>query len=67
MRGAFWGALVAYGIASAAALWVSMSPAAEWAGGDLLRGFLGFWAMVVAPAVGAAVGAVRAAGSGDSR
>ena len=58
--GAFWGALIAYGLASAAALWVSMSPAAEWAGSDATRGLLGFWAMLLAPLVGGTLGALRA-------
>ncbi len=61
VRGAFWGALVAYAIAAAAALWVSMVPAASWAETDRLRGFLGFWSMVAAPVVGGALGALRAA------
>ena len=62
VRGAFWGALIAYGIAGTAALWVSMSPAAEWAGSDVMRGLLGFWGMLVAPLLGGALGALRAPG-----
>ena len=62
VRGAFWGALFAYALAALVALWVSMSPAAEWEGSDLLRGFLGFWAMLVAPLVGGTLGALRAPG-----
>ena len=62
VRGAFWGALVAYALASAAALWVSMFPAAEWAGSDAARGFLGFWGMLLAPLLGGALGALGAPG-----
>lgn len=57
-RRMFWGALAGYGVASVAALWAGMSPAAMWASGDTVRGFLGFWLLLVGPAVGALVGAI---------
>jgi hypothetical protein len=58
-RAAFWGALVAHLVAIPLALWGAMVPAAEWAPTDAGRGALGFWALLVLPAVGAAVGALR--------
>ena len=54
-RAAFWGGLTGYLLASCAALVAGMSPAAEWSPGDTLRGALGFWSLLVAPALGAAV------------
>ena len=59
-RAMFWGALVGYGVASLAALAVSIYPAAMWDGSDTMRGLLGFWSFVIASAVGAAAGLVRA-------
>lgn len=60
LRAAFWGGLTGYLVAACAALWVGMMPAAEWSSSDTLRGALGFWSLVVAPALGAAIAAVVA-------
>ena len=54
-RAAFWGGLTGYLLASCVALVVGMSPAAEWSAGDTLRGALGFWSLLLAPALGVAV------------
>jgi hypothetical protein len=58
-RAAFWGGLTGYLVAACAALWVGMIPAAEWSAGDTVRGALGFWSLLVAPAFGAAIAAAR--------
>ena len=58
-RRIFWGALVAHLLAAPVAAAASMIPPAEWAPDDRWRGFLGFWLLLVAPVVGAVVGAVR--------
>ena len=59
-RAAFWGALVAHAAIVPVAMVAAMLPPAEWAPDDRWRGFLGFWAPLVAPLVGAAIGAARA-------
>ena len=59
-RAAFWGALIAHVVASPIALVAAMSPAAEWAPTDTMRGALGFWLLFAAPLIGALVGAVVA-------
>jgi hypothetical protein len=60
-RGAFWGALAAHVAVAPLAMLAAMLPPAEWSPDDRVRGFLGFWAMLVAPLLGAALGAVRTA------
>jgi len=59
-RAAFWGGLTGYFIAAFVALVVGMRPAAEWSGNDTMRGVLGLWSLVIAPTLGAAVGALLA-------
>ena len=55
---AFWGALIAHVAVAPIALVAAMSPAAEWAPTDTLRGALGFWSLLVVPAIGGLVGAL---------
>ena len=65
VRGAFWGGLVAHTIAALLATVAGLYRPAEWAPGDIWRGFLGFWSMLVLFAIGAAIGAVIGARTGD--
>jgi len=58
-RSVFWGMLIGYIAGSCVALVAGMSPAAEWASDDALRGLLGFWSLLLLPALGAGIGAVR--------
>lgn len=58
VRVVFWGALTGYGVASLAALAVSIYPAAMWSADDTLRGVLGFWSFVIGGLLGAAVALV---------
>jgi amino acid transporter len=55
---AFWGALIAHVVMAPIALVAAMSPAAEWAPTDTLRGALGFWSLLVVPAIGGMIGAL---------
>lgn len=59
-RAVFWGALIGYGLASLVALFAAMLVPAEWSDGDTVRGFAGFWAMLLFPAAGAAFAAMTA-------
>lgn len=59
-RGIFWGALLAHLLVAPAAMWVAMVPPVSWGSEDTVRGALGFWALLVAPAIGAVVGALTA-------
>jgi hypothetical protein len=61
-RAMFWGGLVGYLVASIAALIVGMTPAAEWAADDTVRGFLGYWGLLAGFAIGAIAGRVRLKG-----
>jgi hypothetical protein len=58
-RRAFWGALVAHVLAVPVAVAAAMIPPAEWGADDRLRGFLGFWLLLVAPTLGALLGLLR--------
>ena len=62
MRGAFWGGLIAHTIAALVATVAGLYHPAEWAESDTMRGFLGFWSMLVFFAVGAAIGAAMSSG-----
>jgi hypothetical protein len=57
LRGAFWGGLVAHTVAALAASVAGMYEPAEWAASDTVRGFLGYWSMLLFFLVGAGVGA----------
>lgn len=59
-RAAFWGALIAHVVAVPIAVVAAMIPAAEWAPTDTVRGALGFWLLLIAPVVGATIGATSA-------
>jgi hypothetical protein len=58
-RAIFWGALVGYGVAAAVALVVSMLPAEMWSDADRLRGLLGYWGMLIGPAIGVAIAGLK--------
>lgn len=64
-RSAFWGAVVVHMVVAPMAMVAAMYPAAEWAPGDTWRGAMGFWSLVLAPLLGAIIGAVRADGARD--
>ena len=65
-QGAFWGALIAHLIAMPIAAVAAMTPPAEWTPGDTMRGLLGLWLLLLAPLIGAAIGAT-AAGRSERR
>lgn len=54
-RAAFWGALVGHSLFAPAAMVAAMIPPAEWSAADTMRGLFGFWSLLLAPIVGAAV------------
>lgn len=54
-RRIFWGGLIGYLVAALAAMWVGMTPAAEWSSADTVRGLLGYWGLIVGPILGAIV------------
>jgi hypothetical protein len=60
LRGAFWGAIVGHVVAILLGLTFGMIPPEEWSSGDRLRGALGLWSFLVLPAIGAAIGWLRA-------
>lgn len=63
-RGAFWGAVVAHGVAVPIAAVAAMTPPVEWASTDMLRGLLGLWLLLLAPVLGGAIGAALTSRSG---
>lgn len=65
VRRIFWGAVIGHILAIPIASAAAMYPAMEWDGGDQLRGALGLWSLLVLPAIGALVGALR--GRSDDR
>ena len=59
-RSAFWGGLIGHVLAIPVASVAAMTPAAEWAPTDTVRGLLGFWLLFLAPVIGALVGSLVA-------
>lgn len=57
---AFWGAITGHCIAGVLALAVGMLFPESWSEGELVRGFLGLWALLLFPLVGALAGAASA-------
>ncbi len=57
MRGAFWGGLIAHSIAALLATAAGVFGPADWEAGDRVRGFFGFWSMLLLFLIGAAIGA----------
>lgn len=53
-RRAFWGAILGHCLAGVLAMAAGMMFPEEWTAQDVARGFLGLWALLVLPAVGAA-------------
>ena len=64
VQSAFWGAIVAHIVASLAVVVFSMIPSEGWQATDVLRGAIGFWSLLIAPVVGAAIGALRGRNGG---
>ena len=57
-RRAFWGAIVGHCVAGTLAVTLGMIPPEEWTAEETLRGFVGLWALLAFPLVGAAAGAL---------
>lgn len=60
---AFWGGVVGYCIAGTVAVIGGMIPPEAWVPGETVRGFIGYWGMLIVPTFGAAVAALRAGGA----
>jgi hypothetical protein len=58
-RNIFWGMLIGYLAGAVVSVVASVSPPEMWASTSAVRGALGLWFPVLAPAIGAAVGAMR--------
>ncbi|MBC8089692.1 MAG: hypothetical protein H7Z40_20710 [Phycisphaerae bacterium] len=63
LQSAFWGAIVAHIVAIIAATVASMISPEQWTAGDTWRGVFGFWMMLVAPLLGAAIGYFKGSNS----
>ena len=57
---AFWGGIAGHLLALVVGSVAAMVPAEQWAPADVWRGALGLWSFLVSPAMGAAIGVVRA-------
>jgi len=58
-RSVFWGLLAGYVAGSCVAIVAGLIPPAEWSSDDATRGLFGFWSLLLFPALGAGIGAVR--------
>ena len=58
-RALFWGIVVGHTLAALVASVAALYLPVRWSEADLVRGLLGFWAMPIGGAIGAAVGWVR--------
>jgi hypothetical protein len=57
---AFWGAVIGHCVAGLLAIVLGMIPPEAWTEGETVRGFAGFWALLLLPVIGAAGGSLRA-------
>lgn len=55
---AFWGAVTGHLLALVVGTVAAMTPPEAWSDGDTWRGVLGLWLFVLAPVMGAGLGAV---------
>ena len=55
-RALFWGLVAGHTIAALLAIVAALYLPVRWGGGDVVRGLLGFWAMLLGGALGAAAG-----------
>ena len=58
VRGAFWGGVIAHSGAAVLATVAGVLWPVEWESDDTVRGFLGFWSMLVLSGAGATIGAL---------
>ncbi len=63
VRGAFWGGLAGHTVAALIAVFYSMVPPEAWTAADTLRGFAGFYLMMLSALIGAVLGIMLAARS----
>ncbi|MDQ3082798.1 MAG: hypothetical protein M3R07_11370 [Gemmatimonadota bacterium] len=63
VRGAFWGGLAGHTVAALIAVFYSMVPPEAWTAADMLRGFAGFYLMMLGALIGAVLGIMLAARS----
>ena len=70
MRGAFWGGIIAHSLGAVLATVAGVVWPVEWEADDTVRGFLGFWSMLLLSVAGATIGALMngraAVPAGDS-
>lgn len=60
-RALFWGIVIGHTLAALVASVAALYLPVRWTEADLVRGLLGFWAMPIGGAIGAAVGWMRSA------
>lgn len=60
VRAAFWGGVAGHCVAGLLAVVLGMVPPESWTSDEAVRGFAGLWSLLVLPAAGAALGALRA-------
>lgn len=65
VRGAFWGGVIAHTLAALVSSGVALFNPVHWSAGETLRGFFGYWLMLVAGLIGMLIGAWRG-GRSDS-
>ena len=63
-RRAFWGAIVGHSLAGVLAVTFGMIPPEAWTSGETVRGFFGFWTMLLFPLLGGVGAAVMGPGRG---
>jgi hypothetical protein len=56
MRGAFWGGLIGHTLAALAASASALYRPVLWSDGDMARGLIGFWSMLLLGAIGMIIG-----------
>jgi hypothetical protein len=60
-QNAFWGAIIGHCVAGTLAVIIGMLPPEQWTAEETSRGFFGMWSLVLLPAAGALIAALKPA------
>jgi hypothetical protein len=66
-QNAFWGAIIGHCVAGTIAVIIGMMPPEQWTAEETTRGFFGMWSLLLLPAAGALIAALKPAARRTTR